>query len=252
MNRVRAHTAWLAAAVLAIIGAAAAQVIETDLRETEPVFTQAAVAERWHLSVEEWTEYQRLMGGPRGIWSPALDPLTVLGIHATSDADRQRYAELLVMIEFERVEQELKFQQAYDVAAQGLFPDLPRIESVDTSLTASPFTPLLLDQGERLAFVGSVSSVRCPACQATLARVLEDRLGQAGAVLDLFLADAPDDAALQRWARTAGLDPTAVRDGLITLNHARPPFTLPAAASAVTPQLLRRRGGRWLAIESGP
>ncbi len=252
LNGRRLRTLGLAAAVLTIVGAAGAQMTDTGFNETEAVFTEEAAAERWHLSVNEWTEYERLMQGPRGIWSPNLDPVTILGIHAASDAERRRYAELLVTIEFERVEQELRFQEAYDAAARRLFPNLPRIESAGGELAAGLRTTSSGSERDRLAFVGSISSARCPACQATLVRVLGQGATPAAPVLDLFLADAPDDAALRAWAGEVGLDPTAVRDGRITLNHAHPPFVLPGVATTTTPRLLRRRAGRWLPIEPAP
>ena len=105
-------------ALLCVAGAVGAQTTETETALTKTVLTEEAQAKRWHLSIQEWDEYKTLMQGPRGVWSPNLDPVTVLGIHAETDADRKRYAELLVTIEFERVEKELLFQRAYDDAAR--------------------------------------------------------------------------------------------------------------------------------------
>ncbi|HHN8892213.1 TPA: TIGR03759 family integrating conjugative element protein, partial [Escherichia coli] len=39
-------------------------------------------AGQWGLSEEDYRRYRTLMEGPRGIQSPGLDPLTVLGIEA--------------------------------------------------------------------------------------------------------------------------------------------------------------------------
>jgi integrating conjugative element protein (TIGR03759 family) len=221
-------------------GTATAQFSETEIERTETVFTEEALAKRWRLSTEEWGQYKTLMEGPRGIWSPSLDPITVLGIHAETDAERQRYAELLVMIEFERVEQELLFQRAYDEAAHRLFPTLPRVTLAATEEVPSPLPGI-----ERVAFVGSIDAARCPTCPRELARLMRSQAGGAPA-LDLFLADAADDEALRTWARTQRVSPDDVRSGRITLNHARGPLAVPATTSPIAPRLMQRLAGQWL------
>lgn len=50
-------------------------------------------AGQWGLSEEDYRRYRTLMEGPRGIQSPGLDPLTVLGIEARTDAERRVLAE---------------------------------------------------------------------------------------------------------------------------------------------------------------
>lgn len=223
--------------------AATAQVSDIEVRRTEHVFTAEALAEEWHLSPDEWAEYKALMEGPRGLWSPALDPITALGIHAETEADRRRYAELLVMVEFERAEQELKFQRAYDEAARRLFPQLSPV-GMAGSMDVSPFFG-----ADRIAFVGSVDSRRCPTCRRALARWLRDRRSD-GPTLDLFLDDATDDAAIRAWAAEQGIDPADVVAGRITLNHARSPLSLPPDEEGVDPRLLQRVAGRWLPLET--
>ena len=222
-----------------------AQESDVQTTRTETIFTEEAIAEQWRLSVEEWETYQTLMHGPRGVWTPNLDPVTVLGIHAKTDAERRRYAELLVMIEFERVEQELSFQRAYDAAARKLFPDLLPVAAVE-----APETTLLAGT-DRLAFVGSVDAQRCPTCRAELVRWLRLHDDPAGPVIDLFLDDADDDQAIRSWAIEQGINPQDVIAGRITLNHARDAMALPADAEFVTPMLMQRTIGRWLELE-GP
>lgn len=229
---------------LALCEPGGAQVAETPVARTEAVFTEdeRTLAERWRLSVEEWGEYRTLMRGPRGIWTPNLDPLTVLGIHAESEAERRRYAELLVMIEYERVERELRFQQAYDEAAARLFPTLPRVSPASTDV------PPAFEGADRLAFVGSVDAARCPACADRLKRWLGREARRAGPVLDLYLADAADDAALRAWAAEQGVTPALVRRGRITVNHARGSLAEAAPGASLTPRWLERIAGQWRSV----
>lgn len=92
---------------------------QTRIEEQTITHTQA---QQWGLTDSEWQHYQQLRQGERGIWSPGLDPLTALGVEANSDAERQRYAELLARKEHQRVEKELAFQRAYSQAWKRL-PD---------------------------------------------------------------------------------------------------------------------------------
>ena len=67
----------------------------------------------WQLQEQDWHRYQELIRGPRGLWSPGLDPITVLGIHAADEQERERLALILARVESHRLETELAFQQTY-------------------------------------------------------------------------------------------------------------------------------------------
>ncbi|STE82362.1 integrating conjugative element protein, PFL_4693 family [Escherichia coli] len=54
--------------------------------------------------------------------SPGLDPLTVLGIEARTDAERRQLAEKWVKAEYERTEKELAFQREVNAAWKRLYP----------------------------------------------------------------------------------------------------------------------------------
>ena len=226
--------------LLATVGSSTAQVVTSGVEHTESVFTAEALAKRWRLSTEEWAQYQTLMAGPRGIWSPNLDPVTVLGIDAETEAERRRYAELLVMLEYERVEKELRFQRAYDEAAQRLFPTLPRVTTAAAEASDSPAVG-----AERIAFVGSIDPKRCPTCERALKELMRAHRASHTAALDLFLADAADDEAIRAWAKQHGVDADEVRVGRITLNHAQGPWSLPGAGEPITPRVLARSAGQW-------
>lgn len=218
----------------------AAEVADTSIETTEAVYTEEALAKAWRLSVEEWQQYRSVMEGPRGIWSPSLDPITVLGIHAQTEAERRRYAELLVMIEFERVEQELLFQRAYDEAAGRLFPSLPRV-----AVAADQEALSLAPSADRIAFFGSIDPKRCPACERELTRLLQAPRGLGAPALDLFLADAADDATIRAWARTRGVGADQVRAKRVTLNHARDSVFVPKGEALIKPRVMQRLAGQW-------
>lgn len=97
-----------------------------------PLTTQQQ-ATVWGVTQEEWQRYLTLKQQARGVWSPGLDPLTTLDVEANTDHERQRFAELLVRQEYQRLEKELAFQRAYDAAWQRLYPGLTPLKTTSTS-----------------------------------------------------------------------------------------------------------------------
>lgn len=77
-------------------------------------------ARQWGLSDSDWSRYQTLMKGERGIMSPGLDPLTALGVETDNSAERRRLAELWVKHEYQRTGKELAFQRDVNLSKQWL------------------------------------------------------------------------------------------------------------------------------------
>ena len=107
-------------AALALAGFAA---IAHATERTEPTVVETALDESrraaaavWRLSAEDWSRYEALMRGRRGVWTPGADPLLVLGAHARTEAERRRFAEAFVRAEHARVEGELAFERAVQAA----------------------------------------------------------------------------------------------------------------------------------------
>ena len=123
--------------------------------------SQIELASQWGLTLEDWSRYQALMKGPRGIYSPGLDPLTALGIEATSTEDRRRYAELQVKAERRRVEKELAYQQAYDQAFKRLYPDEKIIQLSASPASPMTTTPRTLKSDGRLAIFVQDNCMAC-------------------------------------------------------------------------------------------
>lgn len=216
-------------AILAGLGIATASAAPTT-RPVQPQTTEITGVDRinakaWGLSIQEWERYERLLRGIDGYRSDKLDPITLLGIHARSDVERRRYAEMLARMEHDRVKGILQFQRAYNKAWKRLYPNLLPIRTPDAR--DNNLLRTLLDErlSEKPLFSGQRKAVfvriqDCPSCQATVRR-----LASGGDPLDIFVINAQSDEAIRQWARTVGLDPKRVRTGEITLNHA------PAAAA---------------------
>lgn len=191
-----------------------------------PLLSQSA-ARQWGLTAEEWSRYEALKHSERGIWSPSLDPLTMLGVEATTDAERQRYADLLVEKESQRVEKELAFQRAFDAAWKRRFPGLMPVAAT---------TP---DRTSRLAvFVRE----DCSACDTRLKTLLS-----AGNPLDIWLVGSDnDDRRLRRWAVAQHIDNTRVQRREVTLNHDAGHWL--HYGQGKMPVVLEKQGDIWLPV----
>ncbi|EEB9698212.1 TIGR03759 family integrating conjugative element protein [Salmonella enterica subsp. enterica] len=196
---------------------------QTHVEEQVITHTQA---QQWGLTDSEWQRYQQLRQGERGLWSPGLDPLTTLGVEANSDAERQRYAELLARKEHQRVEKELAFQRAYDQAWKRLYPTLTPIRSV-----VQPRLALFVSE-------------KCPACETLAQKLIND-----DRPLDIWLVNSRnDDASLQRWAQRQHIDMRKVERGQITLNHDNGRWQ--RLSGGKLPLLLEQQGEQWRPVSA--
>ncbi len=188
-------------------------------------------AKDWGLREEEWTRYRSLMQGPLGVYSPNLDPLTALGIEASTDEERRRYAELQVAIEARRVEKLLAYQRAYDDAWQRLHPGMERVGASLADLQTTPS-----GSGRLAVFVKD----KCPACGQAV-----QRLQSAGTEFDLYMVGTrQDDARIRDWAKSVQIDPARVRSGAITLNHDSGRW-LSLGLEGDLPAVVRQVNGQW-------
>lgn len=197
--------------------AQAQQKQDSRLERTQIEHSEQDAADAWGLSSKEYDRYQAIMEGPRGTWSPNLDPLTALGLEARSEAERRKYAEKLVETERQRVETELAFQRAYDAAWQQLYPNDMPVESFttkdDKNATQSVFGSTSAASSQRVNVV--VATQGCDQCIATVKRLMSS-----GTAMDIWFVDSNgEDDRIRRWASKVGIPPEQVRAGNITLNH---------------------------------
>ncbi|NWB10527.1 TIGR03759 family integrating conjugative element protein [Pseudomonas sp. D5002] len=225
---------------LLITGAAMANPITTQsqIQDTQSAplgRSQSEQAASWGLTEQEWTRFEQIQAGPRGFWSPNLDPLTALGVEAQTDQERQRYAELQVALEAKRAERELAYQNAYTAAWAKLFPGLLPIQGMASPPTASsPVEP------RRALFVED----HCPPCTAEA-----QRLQSSDTTFDIYLVGSQgEDERVRRWARQADVDPAKVQRQQITLNHDRGRwFSL--GAPGPLPATFQQVNGQWQRLD---
>lgn len=232
------------------------QTVVAQTRATEVDLERAKMS---GLNPEEWQRYTTLLRGPRGLWTPALDPIWMLGIHARTDDERRKYAELAAQQEHARVAGELAFQKAYDDAFQMLYGDEPIIDTQKLAAnraaararaeknqplqkTSMKKTPVSVLVEERTLFFVSLTA-DCATCDAWLPKLL--KRAQRGAGLDIYFvgANARDNAAIQAWAMKRAVPPDLVRNGRVTLNYDQASLVQLRQGTQRVPQLMVSRGG---------
>ncbi|WP_458376736.1 TIGR03759 family integrating conjugative element protein [Pseudomonas pergaminensis] len=239
MNRALLPTVVCLASLLAM-GAAVGNPVATQSRiqdtQSAPLGrSDSEQAASWGLTEQEWTRFEQIQAGPRGFWSPNLDPLTALGVEAQTDQERQRYAELQVALEAIRAERELAYQNAYTAAWAKLFPGLLPIQGM-----ASPSPANSAVMPRHALFVED----HCPACTAEA-----QRLQSSGMAFDIYLVGSQgEDERVRSWARQADVDPAKVQRRQITLNHDRGRwFSL--GAPGPLPATFQEVNGQWQRLD---
>lgn len=246
MNATNASLIIGLAAIVMAYGCSAAPGPSTSITSTQNSETenssqgasQTELAREWGLTPQEWSRYRTVMEGPRGIYSPGLDPLTALGIEAKSAEERRRYAELQVQAERQRIDKELAYQKAYDQAFARLYPNEKVIQ-----ISSEPLSPKTPDAANALKGSGRLAVFVQDSCTSCIARV-KDLQAQKQPFDLYFVGSQGDDETIRRWAILAGIEPTSVRSRQITLNHDAGRW-LGLGLGGELPAVVREVSGRW-------
>jgi len=192
--------------------------------------------QEWGLSEAEWQRYHTLSQGIRGSISPAnLSPLEVLGIHARDDQERRDYAKRWAKVMQEDIARVLAFQMAYDEAFAALSPSTPW-----PATGRLPRGPDGAEAGDRLLLFVRLDD--CPRCERHTADALALQRAS-GAKLDIYVVGGGTDDAIRSWAKLLNIDPAAVRDRRLTLNHDHGELVRVVGLAATVPVLIRLRDG---------
>jgi len=215
MNRA---TYWGLIALLFFTGSVnAADTRQTVITQSTAQATDAQRAQAWRLDSREWERYETIMRGPRGLWSAELDPLWVLGIHAQTETERTRYAEMAVQQEHDRIERELAFQREWTAAWKRLYGNEPMIDVSKLGLGVDRGRPSVRPsvRGTGSQVYLFVSSSECPQCDSTVRKSLRQVRQTSGMVLHIFLSgtDRTD------WIRRQGMA-SLVRAGRVIVQPA--------------------------------
>ena len=176
-------------------------------------------AKVWNISTDDWVRYEQIMQS-RGkyLWKD-LDPITILGLNARSDRERNRYAELLAKQEFNNAQKVILLDRAYNQAFLKLYGQLPVVDTsqltisrAKASLLTVPRAQVKGEFGDRyIAFVNT----QCRACDELIQQALSSL--QLGVSVDIHFKNDSRQAITQ-WAAKQRITPQSVEIGTVTLN----------------------------------
>ena len=202
-----------------ILPATYAKDTSSEHQETSTHFTHSATrpltenqrAQLWNLDLKEWNDYQRIMQGPRGLWTPDLDPIHVLGMSAKTTSEMKKYARKMAQMEFDRLEREGNFSRAFELEINKLLNGR-KLFPVNTQAVN--------DQDvvkQNLSFLGSRIQffVQLP-CDKCLQQIQTWLKGDA--TFDIHFLNAKN-ADIKLWVVKMGISPLLVSSKRITLNH---------------------------------
>jgi len=216
----------LAPAILAlsISGAALAQsqsrmdsnnssVDKTDLSGSELTLSNSekSLAKKWSLTEDDWVKYKEIMSGPRGIWSPGLDPITALGVSETNPVERRRYADIWMEVETRRVELELAFERERMAAGKRLHGDTKKIDN-DAWIEAWKRKQAQITSVINL-FVDASCMEECESIAKSVLRSVSNK-----SKLDIYFKPGTPESEAAVWATYFQIDPKVVATRHITLN----------------------------------
>lgn len=172
---------------------------------------EKALAKRWHLKETDWVKYKEIMSGPRGIWSPGLDPITALGVEETDPEERKRYARIWMEVESRRYELEIAFEVERMKVGREMFKGQNAIDN-------QPW----IDEWNRkrneinhqiVAFM----DVEClDDCENKFDSIYKSV--DKNSRLDIFFKEGATADQIGKWATHMKLDPNLVKSRKITLN----------------------------------
>lgn len=198
----------------------------------------------WQLEPTEWQRVELLQREFRQYISDRqISPLEVLGIHARTNSERERYARRWAELMVADAERVLAFQRAYDIAVQDLLNDQPLIDLTQLPPRVSTLPELVAT--DRLAvFVGR----NCVVCDQVVARALQSLKGIDG--IDFYFTDLQkgEESQLHRWAGSHRIPPEVVRAGRITLNFDDGLMARVHPRADKVPVVMRRRNDRFESI----
>ncbi|WP_444928296.1 TIGR03759 family integrating conjugative element protein (plasmid) [Microbulbifer sp. TRSA002] len=169
------------------------------------------LAKQWMLLETDWVKYKEIMSGPRGIWSPGLDPITALGVSETDPQERKRYAELWIKIESRRAELEMAFEVERQRAASRVLGDQL---AVNNSSWIRQWEQKQVEVNKQVVlFVDSNCKEDCK----TMFEELHASVGD-NARLDIYFKQGATSEGIGQWASFMKIPPEVVRSREVTLN----------------------------------
>ncbi len=184
-------------------------------------------AKNWDLTEKEWSRYKMLLETTqRAIWTPNIDPITLLGVEARTNSERERYARLFNKLEEARVKKELNFAFAQSLDLKRKSPDSnawksyidqreERRISYHNQGDLSKGSPVANSEWETTTYLAYVNLSK--ECDASCVAKMSDALDNPR--VDIYFTNAKSDEDIYDFARTLQIETPRVQSGQVTLNY---------------------------------
>lgn len=201
---------FLMSAVFATPNESMTRFSSSSSNNTSNSVSQENLAKLYGLDMTQWKKYQTVLKGPRGNWTPNLDPLIVLGIEAKTVKERNYWAEKLVYQERERSSKEIAFEISYQKSQERLFGHIPlyknkpHLSSVRTTYEGNRHP-----NSRHLMFI----KLPCEPCKNDVVGLVDS-----GLKIDIYFDKNATKKEIQAWANEASIPVDWVKSHRVTFN----------------------------------
>lgn len=172
---------------------------------------EKSLAKQWMLTESDWVKYKQIMTGPRGIWSPGLDPITALGVSETDTQARKYYAELWIKMESRRAELEMAFEVERQRAASRI---LGNQLAVNNTSWIAEWEEKRVEINKQVLFFVEANCTE--ACKSKFNEV-SAAIGH-NARLEIYFKQGASSEDIGQWAAFMKIPPDVVRAKKIVLH----------------------------------
>ena len=187
------------------------------ISRSENVFTKIEHAQmaQMGLTQSDWKKYKNILNGPRKFWSPNVHPMVLLGIEAKTAQERRKYARKVARMEYARIEKELAFDKAVQLAMVELYPNEVGFEYPNKAYAQKS----LANRTDKIGNVAKVIIMYLPIDCATCIPLIKQSIENfKGIKIDIYIEGTTSKDAIRGWARKVNLSKELFTKGLMSLN----------------------------------
>lgn len=222
---------------------------DQDIHTLQLSTAQIHEAKVWGLTIDEEKRYVLLMQNKSAIYYDGLrqTPIDILGINARTQQEREHFAKLSALFEAQKVSKNIAWNNAFYVAYNKLFKDVPVVGKTDlSSYSPRQYKPISLEPNDNLYFFIKPTD----AVKIILLSLSAALKSTASTHLHIMLLNT-NDLGIQTWASRHQIPKEMVVSGQISLNHGELNFSALQDVNKKTPILLLARNNTSTVVDLG-
>jgi integrating conjugative element protein (TIGR03759 family) len=222
---------------------------DQDIHDVQLSTVQIHETKVWGLTADEEKRYVLLMQNKSAIYYDGLrqTPIDILGINARTQQERDHFAELSALFEAQKVSKNIAWNNAFYVAYNKLFKDVPVVGKTDLSrYSPRQYRPISLEPNDNLYFFIKPTD----AVKIILLSLSEALKSTASTHLHIMLLNT-NDIGIQTWASRHQIPKEMVTSGQVSLNHGELNFNALQGVNKKIPLLLLARNNTSTVVDLG-